>query len=150
MNFNKVNLSCWDYLVVDCGYVDRLYKHRDDIIERTTFEDEDEDGEITKTHALMFYVDRDYHGETPKYKFRMCQADPDDIENVLLGVLGRKQLILSGAVCFKNNDCDLDLVELLVDYRHCGGFETYPYEVAEFTTKSGKKILYKKFDTESG
>jgi hypothetical protein len=150
MKLNKVNLCDWDYLIVDCGYVDRLYKHRDNIIDKTTREGENEDGRIIKEHALMFYIDRYYVGETPMYKVRNCQADPDDIERALVGLLGRGKLLLQGAVCFKNMDLDMDFVEMLVEYQHCGGFGTEPCEVASFTTVGGKKVLYKQFDTESG
>lgn len=148
MDFCQVNLFCWDYLVVDCGYVERLYKYADEIKEETAFEnDEGEDD-----HALMFFVNYDYDPKTKEstYHCHPHQADPDHVYDALLGLIQTKRLNSVQAVCFKQADLDVGLVTMLTEYQHCGCFGEHPYLVASFKTETGKTVLYQKFDTESG
>jgi hypothetical protein len=151
MNFQSVNLCSWDYLVVDCGYVGRLIPEKNSIIETTQREgDEGEEDE----HALMFFVDYDYHAATGKVTYKMTEVQPDEdqVFDTLMELTKKKKLGFSirGAVVFKQGDWDIDLVEMLTKYRHCGCFGTFPYKVASFTTPNGKRVLYQQFDTESG
>lgn len=147
MNFQIVSLFRYDYVVFDCGYINRLYKHADDMIEQTTIEGENGEDE----NALMFFIDHDYNRKTKKstYKCVPYQKDEDGVYESLLNLIQEGKLDCLQAVCFKNMDLDVSLLEMLIEYRHCACFGS-PYEVASFKTKTGKTVLYQKFDTESG
>lgn len=136
MDFQSVDLFSYDYLVIDCGYVYRLIPQTEDMISATTVDEEAEG------HALMFFMEHN--------KITYVKADPDGVVDTLLGLTKKKKLPRLSAVCFKQGDHDVDVLEMLMGYHHCGGFGMNPYMVASFKTKTGKRILYKKFDTESG
>jgi len=149
MEFQTIDLVHWDYLIVDCGYVDRLIKRKDDIISKTTIDADDNNDE---EHALMFFIDYDYNSDTKKSSYKRIPIQPDDYDvwGALMGLIKQKKLSSVQAVCFKQGDWDVNLVEMLQKYRHCACFGGSPYIIASFKTKNGKIVLYKKFDTESG
>jgi len=146
--FQCIDLYDWDYLVVDCGYVDRLVQYTDDIIEKTKRDlDDDDEGSEEVEHPLIFFMD-----SVGSKTYELTEVQPDTVEvyDALMKLILKDKIYVRGAVCFKQGDWDVDLVEMLTEYQHCGCFGTTPYQVASFTTESGKKVLYKKFDTESG
>ena len=149
MEFQTIDLFHWDYLIVDCGYVHRLIARKDDIISKTTIDTDDYNDE---EHALMFFIDYDYNSDTKKSSYKMIpvQSDDDDVWGALMGLIKRKKLSSVQAVCFKREDSDVNLVEILQEYRHCACFGGSPDKIASFKTKNGKIVLYKQFDTESG
>ena len=119
----------------------------EDIIEQTTFEDYDG----SPQHTLMFFIDYDRGTSPVTYHKYSVQEDSDSVFDTLVEVTKTTKLtFIAGAVCFKHADLDIDLVEMLTKYDHCGCFGTEPIFVASFKTKNGKTVLYKRFDTESG
>lgn len=147
MEFQSINLFKWDYLVVDCGYVSRLHKHIASIRSQTTVHEDD----VEEDHALMFFIDYTYNSleHTSKYKIMPVELDKDHVYEALVELIDQQKLSDVKAVCFKYVETDIDYVKLLQEYEHCACFGE-PYIVASFKTKSGKTVLYKKFDTESG
>lgn len=137
MDFQSVDLSSYDYLVIDCGYVDRLIPHADDMVAATIGEEE-ETGE--EGHALMFFMEHN--------KITYIQGDPDGVVDTLLGLSKKKKLHKLSAVCFREGAYGVNVLEMLMDYHHCGGFGigVDPYRVASFKTKNGKRILYKGYE----
>lgn len=141
MNFQIVDLFRWDYLVVDCGYISRLANHSKHIISQT----EDD---------LMFFMDNNYDPKTKKTTYFKIEVEPDvdGVYDTLVELAKEEKLSIRGAVCFNWGGYydDADLLDLLISYNHCGCFSDRPSVVASFTTHTGKKVLYKQFDTESG
>lgn len=80
MEFQTVNMSNCDYLVIDCGYVNRLIPYCADMISATTVDE----GEETEGHALMFFIDREH--------IVAAQPDPDNVAGTLLELAKEKKL----------------------------------------------------------
>lgn len=147
-DLQSIDLHHWDYLVIDCGYIDRLYNKADDIIERLGGINEE-----TKEHPLIFFMDYEYHGEDKPITYSKFshQPDVDRVYVALKRLCRKKALDINGAVCFRNPDYqDEDPLNVLISYQHCGCFGREAYKIYSFTTKTGKKVLVKHFDTESG
>jgi len=141
LGFKSISLCRWDYLVIDCGYVERLVGKMDDIIAKTTV-----DGEKGLEHPLMFFVVPEAHG----HRCINVQPDTDNVQAALMSHIGNEDFYIRGAVCFKQGDWDCNLLELLREYNHCAFFGTQPEQIASFVTGTDKTVLYKRFDTESG
>lgn len=144
---NVIDLCRYDYLILDPGYITRLFDKIDDMNEQARDEESDQP-------ALMFFVDYNYNSKT--YNKVEHQADSDGVYETLIELLEYSRKIkgrfnLRGAVCFKEGNYDVTLEKMIEEYQHCGGFDAHhPCVVASFLTKNGKRVVYKSYGTESG
>ena len=125
----QVVISDIDYVVIDCGYTDRLIDHVSEIQTEANYWDA----------KLLQLAENTY--ETTEF-----HADE------MLDFIRKSGVYMKGPVVF---ECDsigtaFQLCENLMEYGHCGCFSfSNLYEMHQFTYENSK-ILLMKFDTESG
>jgi hypothetical protein len=146
MNIQTVNLfyGGYDYLVIGCGYIERLEHKLDKILKPIR----EEDG----THNIAFFGYFSDKKITYVENFNPNVRQPilKEVADACLEVTN-KGIYMEDSVCIKVDDDVDDILKVLFAQRHCGFFcRDGRYEVISFETASGKKVLYEHYDTESG
>lgn len=130
-----VDFCHYDYLILGCGYVQRFYKHLDDIIK-------DEKDANDGTHSFLFL----YHGNS----VNILQPDDDDVSEAFLKIRDHLGCVRE-SVCLKGPHGDPEFaIERLRGLGHCSCWGDKPCQAVSFVTKNGKTVLYEEYDTESG
>lgn len=134
----------YDYIIFDCGYIDRLVKKKDEIVKKIAEGRQDDGDDLLP--SLIFFVET----STTGLKRVKVANDPDNVYAALKEL--ELDLGIRGAVCFRDVPIDTSYLEIIGEYRHCGFFgpESEPSLVARFETSTGKRVLFRQFDTESG
>jgi len=135
LKLQTIDLFDFDYLILGCGYVDRLSEHIDAIIK------EEKDGNAG-IHSFLFLRNWGHNS--------FIQPDHDDVHGAFMEVKKRFGYV-KDSVCLKGDYGDVDfVVHELRNLRHCGCWGDKPSKVVSFVTKNGKRVLYEEYDTESG
>lgn len=151
MDFKSIDLNDHDYIIYNCGYIERLFSKKDDIVLATQMLDANGNVE----HPLMFFVRSvPITAQTLKLVVEKVQTDVDYVYDKLIELNAHRKIFLRGAICFKSSNStgdewDKDALETIKTYQHCACFNL-PYKIDSFTTKTGKRVLIHHFDTESG
>ena len=152
MEFEVVKVSTislchgdYDYILLGCGYVERLEKLKLDIIKKSEY-DVDIDGETHKMHDLVYFIYFHSHVVT---RVQHCE---DMVFRSALEAQKRGGITMRDSVCIRVSDYSDELDYTIKSYRHCGFFSenSVPFKVVAFNTFTGKKVLYLEYDTESG
>jgi adenosine/AMP kinase len=139
---NVVSLcdSDYDYILIGCGYIDRLEAMKRELIDATEYDEGD-----GKRHDLVYFV---YFSN--KYVARIQHCDDMVYRSAMEAQ--KKVGTMRDSVCVRVSDYSDNLIAKIKSMRHCGFFseESQPFKVASFNTHTGKRVLYVEYDTESG
>jgi hypothetical protein len=135
----------YDYILLGCGYIDRLERLKSDIIKKSEYEVV-VDGETYKMHDLIYFI---YFHSNAVVKVQHCE---DMVYRSAVEAQKRGKITMRDAVCIRVSDYSEELEHIIKSYRHCGFFgeDSTPFKVVAFNTFTGKKVLYLEYDTESG
>ena len=117
MELQVVDLTRYDYVIVGCGYIQRLMRHTDKIIEECI--------EANGGHPFMFF----YLGGNS------ISIVQDDSDGVLAAFSQMREKIgeTEQSVCLKENACDIGCVmDSLRRCKHCACWGDRPIRVVSF------------------
>lgn len=127
----------YDYILLGAGYIDRLEDQKEDIIQQTSY--------TPVEHDLIgfYYFD---NGEKST-----VQKIPDDVFSTAMNLQKAGLISFRDSVCIRSSDYG-GLIDYIKSLHHAAFFseESRPDKVASFRTrKTGAKVLYEEYDTES-
>lgn len=145
MNVHVIDLEDYDYLLLGCGYIDRLHEKAREIIRATEYDTYIYPISTSKSHDLVYFI---YFSAKKVVRFQPCI---DMVSRSALVAQEEGRFTMKDSVCIRKSDYSHKLVKKLKSYHHCASFteSSIPSKIVSFITFTGKKVLYLEYDTES-
>jgi hypothetical protein len=144
-NFVDLHRDNYDYILLGCGYIERLECKVKEIIETTQYKIQTSAGIPMMVHDLVSFI---YFSS---WHVSVVQRSQDKVPSSTIEAQRTIDFHLRDSVCIRVSSHSDELEQHIKSRHHCGFFDEHsqPQHVASFTTSTGKKVLYLGFDTES-